>query len=107
VAWFLRHDLDPDVTALRGERRWLVDSVERAWDGRTKAGRYQEIRRVGLTADAMGGHDGRLAERVHAVSAILESLWDREYGTPIGDYAPTWGDLLLEEIATSLAVYGD
>jgi hypothetical protein len=107
VAWFLKHDVHPDVTALASERKRLVEALESVWDDRPKAERYQQVRIARLAARALAPQGGPIARRAAGAGVVLSFLWEREYGSSIEPYVPTWERLSLAEMAGAVAAYGE
>jgi hypothetical protein len=107
VAWFVRHDVDPDVSDLRGERARLVAGLDELWLERSKAERYESIRRARLAARALEVQGGPIARRLRAAAAVLEFMWEREYGTPVAGFADSWPTLAVAEMATVAAIFSD
>lgn len=106
VAWFLKNDVHPDVTALVDERKRLVEALESVWDDRSKAERYQQVRVARLAARALAPQGGPIARRAAAAGVVLSFLWEREYGSSIEPYVPTWERLSMAEMAGAVTVYG-
>ena len=105
--WFVRHEVDPDVSALRGERARLIAGLDELWVDRSKAERYESIRRARLAATALEVQGGPIARRLRAAAAVLEFMWEREYGTPVASFASGWATLSVAEMAVVAAIFSD